>query len=188
MAFVSARRNKSRMIYGDHVYLRPFTRADLPLFDAHANDPIFNGEFNTFELAGSGGLENGFNHSGLLDARQGMLVVAVRDTDVVAGSVSYHQTRYGPNEGSQAYNIGITLAPEHRGKGYGVEAQRLLAAYLFAAFPVMRVEAQTDVQNTAEQRALEKAGFVREGIVRKAQWRAGAWHDLVMYSKIRGDE
>ncbi|MDQ5852724.1 MAG: GNAT family N-acetyltransferase, partial [Chloroflexota bacterium] len=64
---------------------------------------------------------------------------------------------------------------------------QLLAAYLFATYPVMRVEAATDVANTAEQRALEKAGFTREGIVRKAQWRAGEWHDLVLYSKLRGE-
>ena len=175
------------MLYGDNVYLRPFTSADLPLFDQWANDLAFNSEFNSFGLERSGALEAGFAQAGLLDAPQGMLVVVLRDGDVVVGDVSYHQVRYGPNEGSRAYNIGITLAPEHRGKGYGVEAQQLLAAYLFATYPVMRVEAATDVANTAEQRALEKAGFTWEGIVRKAQWRAGAWHDLVLYSKLRGE-
>ncbi len=175
------------MLYGDNVYLRPFTRADLPLFDQWANDLAFNSEFNSFGLERSGALEAGFAQAGLLDPQQGMLVVVLRNGDVVAGDVSYHQVRYGPNEGSRAYNIGITLAPEHRGKGYGVEAQQLLAAYLFNTYPVMRVEAATDVTNTAEQRALEKAGFTREGIVRKAQWRAGAWHDLVLYSKLRGE-
>ncbi|MDP9309486.1 MAG: GNAT family N-acetyltransferase, partial [Chloroflexota bacterium] len=34
---------------------------------------------------------------------------------------------------------------------------------------------------------LEKAGFTREGIARKAQWRAGQYHDLVTYSKLRGE-
>ena len=37
------------------------------------------------------------------------------------------------------------------------------------------------------QRALEKAGFTREGVLRKAQWRNGDWHDLVVYSKLRGE-
>ena len=124
---------------------------------------------------------------GLLDSRQGMLVVALRDSQVVVGDVSYHQVAYGPNEASRAYNIGITIAPAHRGNGYGAEAQHVLAAYLFATYPVMQVEAATDVTNTAEQRALEKAGFMREGVLRKAQWRAGAWHDLVVYSKVRGE-
>jgi RimJ/RimL family protein N-acetyltransferase len=175
------------MIYGDKVYLRPFTRADLPVFDRWANDLTHNSEFNTFGLLRSGSLEAGFAQAGLLDTQHGMLVVAIKNDDIVAGDVSYHHVSYGPNEGSRAYNIGITIAPEHRGKGYGVEAQQLLAAYLFATYPVMRVEAATDVTNTAERRALEKAGFTREGILRKAQWRAGDWHDLIVYSKIRGE-
>jgi hypothetical protein len=45
----------------------------------------------------------------------------------------------------------------------------------------------TDVENIAEQRSLEKAGFTREGILRHAQWRAGAHHDLVSYSMLRED-
>jgi RimJ/RimL family protein N-acetyltransferase len=175
------------MLSSASVYLRPFTRADLVVFDARANDLAHNSEFNTFGLVRSDALEGGFNHTGLLDNQQGMLVVVIKVDDAIAGDVSYHQVRYGPNEGSMAYNIGITLAPEHHGKGYGGEAQRLLAAYLFATYPVMRVEASTDVAHSAEQRALEKAGFTREGVARKAQWRAGDWHDLVVYSKLRGE-
>jgi aminoglycoside 6'-N-acetyltransferase len=63
----------------------------------------------------------------------------------------------------------------------------LLAAYLFDTYPVMRVEASTDIANIPEQKALEKAGFTREGIMRGAQWRGGQWHDLVLYSKLRGE-
>jgi RimJ/RimL family protein N-acetyltransferase len=50
---------------------------------------------------------------------------------------------------------------------------------------IERIEASTDVENIAEQRSLEKAGFTREGILRRAQWRAGAHHDLVSYSILR---
>jgi len=63
--------------------------------------------------------------------------------------------------------------------------QRLLAALLFRLFDIERIEASTDVENIAEQRSLEKAGFTREGILRRAQWRAGAHHDLVSYSILR---
>jgi RimJ/RimL family protein N-acetyltransferase len=43
------------------------------------------------------------------------------------------------------------------------------------------------VSNVAEQRALEKAGFTREGVNRQAQFRAGAYHDLVLYARLRSD-
>jgi RimJ/RimL family protein N-acetyltransferase len=49
------------------------------------------------------------------------------------------------------------------------------------------VEAATDVENFAEQRALEKAGFSREGIMRHAQFRDGAWRDIILYSRLCSD-
>ncbi|MFD9092636.1 GNAT family N-acetyltransferase [Streptomyces collinus] len=55
-----------------------------------------------------------------------------------------------------------------RGKGYGKHAQRRLVEYLFAHTKVNRVEAGTEVTNIAEQRALERAGFTREGVLRGA--------------------
>ena len=84
-------------------------------------------------------------------------------------------------------NIGIELRPEARGQGLGTDAQRQLADWLFANTNLNRVEAQTDVENVPEQRSLEKAGLIREGIARGAQFRAGAYHDLVTYSRLRAD-
>ena len=50
-----------------------------------------------------------------------------------------------------------------------------------------RIWAATEVENVAEQRALEKAGFTREGTLRGAGWRDGAWRDGVSYSLLRTD-
>jgi RimJ/RimL family protein N-acetyltransferase len=107
--------------------------------------------------------------------------------DVPIGTISWHQVLNGPNVGSIALDIGIALRPEHRGHGHGARAQRMVAEYLFRSFAVHRVQASTDVDNVAEQRALERAGFAREGLLRGAQWRAGAWHDLVSYARLRDD-
>ena len=43
------------------------------------------------------------------------------------------------------------------------------------------------VDNLAEQRALGTAGFQREGVLRHAQFRAGEWRDVVLYSRLRHD-
>jgi aminoglycoside 6'-N-acetyltransferase len=174
------------MIHGTLINLRPVTREDLPLLDAWANDREFTSEYNDFGLAPADAYSQGFAENGLLSERQGTLLIVTQD-GVVVGDVSYHPEMYGPNIASRAYNIGISIHADHRGKGYGAEAQRLLAAYLFATQAVMRVEASTDITNIAEQRALERAGFTREGVLRKAQWRGGDWHDLVVYSKLRGE-
>ena len=83
--------------------------------------------------------------------------------------------------------MGITLLPGARGQGVGTEAQRQLVRYLFAHTLVMRIEADTEAENIAEQRALEKAGFTREGVLRSVAYRDGQWRDGVRYSILRGE-
>jgi len=120
----------------------------------------------------------------------GRLLVELTDAEGVvgvAGVVSWHRVTYGPNPGSHAWNIGIGLAPESRGRGVGGVAQQLLAHWLLAVTPTTRIEASTDVANVPEQKALERAGFTREGTLRSAQSRADGRHDLYSYSLLRTD-
>lgn len=119
--------------------------------------------------------------------RNGLLIIERIDDSQPVGTIAYRRVGYGPLPDSDAWQLGIDLAAEARGQGYGTEAQRLLADWLFATTPVNRVEAATDVENVAEQRSLEKAGYVREGVLRGSQFRAGAFHDLVYYSRLRDD-
>jgi RimJ/RimL family protein N-acetyltransferase len=62
-----------------------------------------------------------------------------------------------------------------------------LADYLFSTTPANRLEATTETDNVAEQRALEKAGFVREGVLRGRGFVRGQWRDGVMYARLRDD-
>ncbi|HSN11792.1 MAG TPA: GNAT family protein, partial [Propionibacteriaceae bacterium] len=120
----------------------------------------------------------------------GRLLVEVTDEDglrAVAGAVSWHEVHYGPSQGCRAWNMGIGLAPAARGHGVGSVAQRLLAEWLLRTTDVDRIEASTDVTNVPEQRALERAGFTREGILRSAQERVDGRHDLYSYSLLRTD-
>lgn len=120
-----------------------------------------------------------------LDASGALTVVA--DDGDVAGDVSWHWRQWGPNEGSRCVMIGIWLRPGHRGQGLGTRAHVQLTDLLFRHTTTNRVEAGTDIENLAEQRALEKAGFTREGIIRGCQWRDGAYHHDVLYAILRGD-
>lgn len=122
---------------------------------------------------------------GLLTEETGLLMICLDGQPV--GSVDWRTVRYGANHGSQALALGISIAPGVRGKGVGTAAQRLACEWLFRQTTVHRIEASTDVENIAEQRALEKAGFSREGISRDAQFRGGRRHDLIQYSRLRTD-
>lgn len=116
---------------------------------------------------------------------QGALAIDV--DGVVVGSVSWHWVDYGPGGTSRCPNLGIGLLPQHRGQGHGTQAHRLLVDLFFRSVNINRVEASTDITNHAEQHALDKAGFTREGILRGAQWRNGAYHDLITYSVLRSE-
>ena len=83
--------------------------------------------------------------------------------------------------------IGILLLPDHRRSGVGTAAQRLLAEYLFAHTTAHRLEATTGIDNLAEQRSLEKAGFIQEGLLRGRGWLHGGWRDGYIYSRLRND-
>jgi RimJ/RimL family protein N-acetyltransferase len=172
---------------GSRVRLRDVTLDDADLLDGWAGDPEIRGEFNDFGLEPSAADREALEKGPLRNERNGELIVErIADGEPV-GSVTWHQVRYGPNEGSFAWNVGISLLPSARGQGLGSEAQRLLADYLFATTAVVRVEASTDVENIAEQRALEKAGYLREGVIRGAQERPSGRHDLVNYARLRTD-
>jgi RimJ/RimL family protein N-acetyltransferase len=85
------------------------------------------------------------------------------------------------------WNIGISLLPERRGRGIGWRAQAMLCEYLFSHTPVARIEAATQVDNVAEQRALVKAGFSYEGRLRSVEFRAGEYRDVLVYGRLRED-
>ena len=169
------------------VRLRDVTLADADLLDTWAADPALQGGFNDFGMPPEPTPREALEKGPLRNERNGLLIVERVSDGVPIGSVSWHRVTYGPNAESAAWNVGIDLIPDARGQGFGSEAQRLLATWLFEHTDVHRVEASTDIENVAEQRALEKAGFTREGIARGAQFRAGRQRDLVTFARLRDD-
>ena len=158
------------------VSLRPVTETDLRLL---------TGSDSPHENFGPRGPRTAV-HDASLTADLGGLAVVDED-GAVLGNVSWVWQRWGPNPQSRNPMIGIWLTAAARGRGAGTEAQRQLVDLFFLHTTVNRIEAHTDVENVAEQRALEKVGFRQEGVTRGAQWREGAYHDGYLYSILRGD-
>jgi RimJ/RimL family protein N-acetyltransferase len=174
------------VIAGTRVDLRPLQAADVEHYERTANDPAYQGPYGTYALEAAGDTRRRFEQDGYLSHKHGRLVV-VDKAGATVGGVSYIVVFHGPPPSNVVYNIGVEIDPAARRRGYGSEAQSLLARYLFDTYTIERVEASTDIENVPEQRALERAGFTREGVLRRAQWRTGSWHDIVLYSKLRGE-
>jgi ribosomal-protein-alanine N-acetyltransferase len=81
--------------------------------------------------------------------------------------------------------IGYALLPNERGKGYGSEAVKIIVDYLFLSKNIVRIQAETHPENKASQRILEKAGFNKEGTIRKSFFSRGVWRDTAMLSVLR---
>jgi ribosomal-protein-alanine N-acetyltransferase len=81
--------------------------------------------------------------------------------------------------------MGYALLPRERGKGYCSEAAKIMVDYLFLSKDVACIQATTDVGNVASQKVLGKAGFQKEGIMRKRFFSNGDWRDTVMFSTLR---
>jgi ribosomal-protein-alanine N-acetyltransferase len=165
------------------IRLRPVVEDDLAMFRRFLVEPGLIG----LDWAGYRDAQEParrFATDGYLGLDDGRLIVEV-DDDQVAGLVSY---RAGSFDGRTRYwEIGIALLPEWRGQGIGWRAQAMLSEYLFEHTPVQRIQAGTHPENLAEQRALEKAGFAFEGVVRACEFRAGQWRDGYLYSRLRND-
>ncbi|HEY4455677.1 MAG TPA: GNAT family protein [Pseudonocardiaceae bacterium] len=167
----------------DELRLSPVTaEADLAIIEDLVDTPG-GGEFAWFGFPRPGDHRRRWTENGLLDPARSVLMVLRGDERL--GFVSFR--RKDGFHGAWYWEMGIGLVSSARGKGYGTIAQRMLVGYLFTHSPAHRIEADTELENVAEQRALEKAGFTREGVIRQVVWRNGAWRDGVIYSILRAE-
>ncbi|HEY6188211.1 MAG TPA: GNAT family protein [Pyrinomonadaceae bacterium] len=84
-------------------------------------------------------------------------------------------------------NLGYWVRTVCTGRGIASSATRLLARFGLEELGLQRIEIVAAVGNVASQRAAEKAGAVREGILRKRLQLFGKPHDAVLYSLIAED-
>lgn len=80
--------------------------------------------------------------------------------------------------------IGYTIAPEHQGHGYAVEAAEAVIDWLFSRGTVHRVAATLDPRNLASARVLERCGFEYVGTARSAVRGRGEWTDDARFSLL----
>jgi RimJ/RimL family protein N-acetyltransferase len=163
--------------------LRPVTEADLDELDRMWADPDALGVYNWGGFSDASVWRKRWQENRLLADDKSVLMIDFGAETI--GFVSWNRVVTGP--AAYAYEFGISLWPSARGKGHGTAAQLMLARYLFDNAPVNRIQAITDFDNVAEQRALEKAGFTREAVLKGLAFRAGEWRDEVMYRMLRSE-
>jgi RimJ/RimL family protein N-acetyltransferase len=93
----------------------------------------------------------------------------------------------GLDEPNESMNFRISLVPEGRGKGYGTQATRAVVKYGLHTVGLHRISLDVHVDNPPAIRAYEKAGFVREGVLRDAVLWDGERIDEIMMAVLSTD-
>ena len=87
-------------------------------------------------------------------------------------------------EGARAV-LGIAIHDEtYWNRGYGTEAVALLVDGVFLTRPIVRIELSVLPDNDRAIRCYERAGFTREGLLRRYIYQRGEYQDVVLMSAL----
>ena len=169
---------------GPSLILEPLTPEHAPLLWPKADPEIFK---YTLEWPRDGSAEA---FSEWIEHCLGMpasllFVILVKPEMEAVGMTGYLEIR-PPHRGLE---IGRTwIAKSHQGTRVNPESKYLLLRHAFEDLGAVRVQFKTDLNNVHSQRAIEKLGGKREGVLRRYQTRSNGFiRDTVMYS-ILGEE
>ena len=115
------------------------------------------------------------------DGTGASFAIVDRATDHIVGSIGVRFLEQG------GATVGYWVASAARGRGLATTALRLVSRWVIEELSVERLELVTEPQNLASQRVAEKAGFEREGVLRRQLVVKGERRDCVMFSLLPDD-
>lgn len=160
----------------DAVLLRPFEREDVPAIVAACQDaeiPRWTSVPSPYSEADA--------LAWLESTEETTFAVVDPSSGELLGSIGVRFLGDGIAE------VGYWVKREARGRGAATRALRLVAGWAFEDGNLARFQLRAEPDNVASQRVAEKAGFLREGVLRAALAVKGDRRDVVMYSLVRGD-
>lgn len=172
-----------KLLRGDRVRLAAHEKDDNPIIRRWYDDPEFPHLLEYFP-ARPQRLEAVETALDRMDRSEKDFLFGIRlvETDDLIGLISLEQIDW-PN-GTAWMGVGIGEA-EHRGKGYGTEAIRLLLKFAFHEINLHRVQLTVFAYNPAAVAVYEKLGFTKEGVFRQRLHRDGQRHDVLIYGLLR---
>ncbi|MDA0181580.1 GNAT family N-acetyltransferase [Solirubrobacter phytolaccae] len=81
--------------------------------------------------------------------------------------------------------VGSWIGEPYWGSGANAEAKALIAALAFRRLGAERLTAWANTRNGRSQRALERVGFRREGVLRAWHRHGDEMHDVVVFALVR---
>jgi diamine N-acetyltransferase len=174
---------RSAFLVGEHLYLRPLEKEDLPYIREWANDPEvrrLTGEVTPMSDAGA----NEFLDRVRQDRERVWFAIVLKENDQIIGETGLLRMFHAWRTTDLSVIIGDK---EAWNKGYGTEAILLLLDYAFGALNFHRVSLGVVGFNARAIHFYEKVGFRREGIQRDGYYLDHKYHDFVMMSILEDE-
>ena len=160
---------------GDHVVLRPIEAADRVTLRGILADPEVRRWWGPEDLdAAAADLYDDDAHG-----------YTIRVAGEIVGYVQYTEE----NEPDYRHaGIDVFLGPQGRGRGFGPDAIRTLARYLFEVRGHHRLTIDPAASNERAIAVYERVGFRRVGVMRRYERGPdGEFHDGVLLDMLRGE-
>ena len=177
---------KEKIRIDEYLSLTPFEPGDKPNLLRYLNDPVIyqNTQRIPFPYTETDA-DDWFNFVREIHDKYGFTCNwAIRHAEQgMMGSIGFFM-----KSGAEGHfdEIGYWLAEPFRGQGIMTDAVNALCIWLLENRPnLVRIEAKVHSYNPTSARVLEKAGFEREGILRKAALKHGALIDIILMARIR---
>jgi len=175
------------MLCGKTVALRPVRPTDLDRLVAWWNDPSFvDGAVGRWPVRPEE-MQKRLARKPNYERRGEFMIVRGHSgggpEETLLGHIGFH--RPVPSPLCRGFEIGYSVAVEHRGHGYAAAAGRLLIDKLFNSQPVHRIQAHCRAGNEASRRTMDHLGMALEGTLRGFAFVGGRYEDAHLYSILR---
>jgi len=169
------------MLKSAHLVLSPISMEDLPVMFTWINDReqvLFNAPYKPVHEG---------QHQAWFDSihkRNDLVIFGIRllEDNKLIGSCQLHSIDNVHRSAELQIRLGV---PSQRGKGYGIEAVRLLLDFAFKDLNLQRVYLHVFSTNAIAINLYEKAGFKREGLLRKAAHINGSYVDVIVLGILK---
>lgn len=161
--------------------LRALSREDVPALARHANNEKV-AQYLRDRFPHPYSIEDAARFFEYAETTAEECVACIAVGDEVAGMIG---VQFRKDIERCSAELGYWLGEEFWGRGIITAAIRSFTAWAMPRFELTRLYAEVFAENGASGRVLEKAGFARVGVLRKAAIKNGRHHDYVLYDMVR---
>ena len=165
------------------IYLRTMTREDTDLIVAWRNSEEVRRQFIYQDLFTREGHENWIRNM-VETGRVVQMIICDAADDAPLGSVYIRDIDRQHRKAEYGIFIGEESA---RGRGVGTAAAKLMLEHCFREEGLHRIYLRAFASNARAIRSYEKAGFVREGLLKEDVCIDGQYRDIVWMAALNPD-